>query len=258
MPIARVEINEYECALCGYKWVNRVNGKDGSIPKRCAKCKHQHWEKGPINSLEQSWRHALKKRFGYWFDFPPNMGGWRIDDNATKYLETRPSIEEMKVLLKPMSYLYTYKPNSSKSKYKPSVGCVPDFPHLHEKKIDWEATEKAHEYQKQLSRELLKDLMTQRGIPYDEKEAKMQTLYSRHGKYAIPMLRLIPELCNALRNDWYPDVTDEQIRSDKQALENIKAKILKDQSKELQYVVASPEEIIQSCWPDWLIAKPSN
>ena len=111
---------------------------------------------------------------------------------------------------------------------------------------------KARDYQLQLSRQLLKDLMTERGIPYDEKEAKMQLLYSRHGKYAIPMMRRVPELCNALREDWYPSLTDEQILDNKQALEEIKAKILKEQSEELRYLIASPEEVIQSCWPDWL------
>ena len=54
------------------------------------------------------------------------------------------------------------------------------------------------------------------------------------------MMRLVPELCNALREDWYPSLTDEQIRDNKQALEKIKAKILKEQSEQLRlrYVVA--------------------
>ena len=43
--------------------------------------------------------------------------------------------------------------------------------------------------------------MTERGIPYDEKEAKKQSLYSLHGKYATLMLRNVPELCDALKKD---------------------------------------------------------
>ena len=46
MPIHKIETQEYECVLCGYKWVNRVNGKDGSIPQRCAKCKRYYWNDG--------------------------------------------------------------------------------------------------------------------------------------------------------------------------------------------------------------------
>lgn len=165
----------------------------------------------------------------------------------------------MKVLLRPMCYRYNYDPDTPRSrKYKPAVGCVPDFPRLHEKKIDWEATEKAHEYERKLSRELLKDLMAQRRIPYNEKEAKMQTLYLQYGKNAISMMRLIPQLCDALRKDWYPNLTDEQIRGNKQAVKNIKIKILQDQSKELKYAFTqrrtAAAEVIQSCWPDWLVS----
>jgi hypothetical protein len=43
MPIHEIQIKEYECAKCGYKWVNRINGKDGPIPDMCAKCKRVNW-----------------------------------------------------------------------------------------------------------------------------------------------------------------------------------------------------------------------
>ena len=43
---------------------------------------------------------------------------------------------------------------------------------------------KAREYQLQLSRQLLEDLMAQRVIPYDEKEEKIQSLWARYGKSA--------------------------------------------------------------------------
>jgi hypothetical protein len=46
MPISKIETQEYECVHCGYKWVNRVNGKDGPVPKRCAKCKRFYWNDG--------------------------------------------------------------------------------------------------------------------------------------------------------------------------------------------------------------------
>jgi hypothetical protein len=35
MGVTRIEVDEYTCGLCDYKWLNRVNGKDGLIPKRC-------------------------------------------------------------------------------------------------------------------------------------------------------------------------------------------------------------------------------
>lgn len=52
MPIVRVEVNEYHCVHCGYKWINRVNGKDGPVPDRCAKCKRTNWDEGSITPRE--------------------------------------------------------------------------------------------------------------------------------------------------------------------------------------------------------------
>jgi predicted SprT family Zn-dependent metalloprotease len=124
MGISRIEVNEYTCELCGYKWVNRINGKDGPIPKRCAKCKNQNWEKEHIGALEQTYRDAIKHKFGY-FSYPGGMfyGGWQIEVNVKRYLQRRPSIEEMKVLLHPLCHRYTYQSSHA----KPRIGCVPNF-----------------------------------------------------------------------------------------------------------------------------------
>ena len=43
MPIHTIQVSEYQCAKCGYRWINRINGKDGPIPLKCAKCKRIHW-----------------------------------------------------------------------------------------------------------------------------------------------------------------------------------------------------------------------
>ena len=68
-----------------------------------------------------------------------------------------------------------------------------------------------------------------------------QLLYSRHGKYATLMLREVPKLCDALKED-QPEWSNEAI----------KAKVLGEMCKELKYVVESPKDLIESCWPDWL------
>jgi hypothetical protein len=80
-------------------------------------------EKGHIGALEQSYRDALKKRFGYFY-YPGGMfhGGWQTEKNVKRYLQRRPSVEEMKVLLHPIYYRYTYRPNN----YKHMIGCTPD------------------------------------------------------------------------------------------------------------------------------------
>jgi hypothetical protein len=45
LPIHKIETNEYECRRCNYKWVNRINGIDGDVPLRCARCKLTTWNK---------------------------------------------------------------------------------------------------------------------------------------------------------------------------------------------------------------------
>ena len=90
------------------------------------------------------------------------------------------------------------------------------------KHVDMEATKKAHVYERELSRQLSKDLMIERGIAYDDKEAKNVELYQRHGKYATAMIRLIPESCDALKRD-QPEFSNEEI----------KARIAKEFSEEL-------------------------
>ena len=41
------------------KWINRVNGKEGSKPRRCAKCKKWDWE-GYLSFEKQLRRDLLK------------------------------------------------------------------------------------------------------------------------------------------------------------------------------------------------------
>ena len=53
MPIHRVEVSEYECFHCGYKWVNRINGKDGNTPRYVS-------ESGPSYSNDHTNTGAFK------------------------------------------------------------------------------------------------------------------------------------------------------------------------------------------------------
>jgi hypothetical protein len=60
MTISRIQINEYQCVLCKYKWINRINGKDGQIPDRCAKCKARNWNEGKMTPEENGLRRRLR------------------------------------------------------------------------------------------------------------------------------------------------------------------------------------------------------
>jgi hypothetical protein len=60
MTVSRIEVNEYRCLLCNYKWINRINGKDGQFPNRCAKCKARNWNEGKMTPKENGLRRRLR------------------------------------------------------------------------------------------------------------------------------------------------------------------------------------------------------
>jgi hypothetical protein len=79
-------------------------------------------EKGHIGALEQSYRDALSLFLSFYYPGGMFHGGWQTEKNVKRYLQCRPSVEEMKVLLHQIYYRYTYRPNN----YKPVIGCIPD------------------------------------------------------------------------------------------------------------------------------------
>jgi hypothetical protein len=105
MTISRIEVNEYKCILCNYKWINRINGKDGPIPKRCGKCKARNWDEGKMSPKENGLRRrirAMNKLYQYLAtDFSvsdPSISKWWDNELAEKFLNLhpRPTIEELK------------------------------------------------------------------------------------------------------------------------------------------------------------------
>jgi hypothetical protein len=61
MPFHKIEVTEYECAKCSYKWINWINGNEGPKPRRCAKCKRWDWEEGYLSHIEKELRRDLLK-----------------------------------------------------------------------------------------------------------------------------------------------------------------------------------------------------
>ena len=60
MSIQNIQVSEYTCERCGYKWVNRTNGKDEPIPARCAKCKSENWNREAITPQEKGLRRRVR------------------------------------------------------------------------------------------------------------------------------------------------------------------------------------------------------
>ena len=114
MPIQRIEVSEYQCIYCSYKWINRTNGKDGPIPKKCARCKRPNWNTGDyMSSKEVGLRRRVQNLYriyhvsvGRLTDPLPNLNTFSVDDYlnrkvVTKFLnlDPRPTIEELRQVL---------------------------------------------------------------------------------------------------------------------------------------------------------------
>jgi hypothetical protein len=108
MPTSKIEVTEFECAHCGYKWINRVNGKDGPLPERCAKCKRWNWNGGvqeAITDRERGLRVRIK-HFPRLYEADTWHWRWPGEDWSIDWpaglceeflnLEPRPTIEELK------------------------------------------------------------------------------------------------------------------------------------------------------------------
>ena len=108
------EVTEYECARCSYKWINRINGKDGRKPIRCAKCKRWDWEEGYISISEKRLRRDLLRIESVETTHTTMFGETRINiaptDLCTSFLSIypRPTVQELEIVLNPISYLGPY------------------------------------------------------------------------------------------------------------------------------------------------------
>ena len=77
MTMHKIEVSEYECKHCGYKWINRVNGKDGPMPQRCAKCKKAHWNLDQNDDRMTPKESGLRRRIKNLYDVY-KIAVWRV------------------------------------------------------------------------------------------------------------------------------------------------------------------------------------
>lgn len=105
MTISRIMVNEYECQRCGYKWTNRINGKDGPIPKNCGKCKSAAWNRDYYTPKEVGLRRRIKqlKKF-YKYEIPASEYTWN-EKVVEEFLSTRPTISELETVFRPPNSL---------------------------------------------------------------------------------------------------------------------------------------------------------
>lgn len=175
MPIHEIQLKEYECTWCGYKWINRVNGKDRPIPTRCASCKRRAWEKGYedyITPEEEGLRRRIKnleKLYHYESRYWPSG----LCEEFLK-IRPRPTTSELKQVFYPLGYdtrkSRSFIPDPDRPghlKYDDSMFIPrPDKPD--EKKYNPE-----NKYQNLLDEEkekrinLMVNIMKSRGVSYD-------------------------------------------------------------------------------------------
>jgi|SRR6185437_6108541 len=102
MPVSKIQVNEYHCIRCGYKWINRLNGKDGPVPTRCAKCKTSNWDRDAVSPKENGLRRRIKgfkqlyKHAGsYWSD--RSIGDSWSDELTEKFLNPESTTNDNRV-----------------------------------------------------------------------------------------------------------------------------------------------------------------
>jgi hypothetical protein len=130
MPVSKIQVNEYHCIKCGYKWINRINGKDGSIPTRCAKCKTLNWDRNAISPKENGLRRRIKgfkqlyKNAGFYWGDSSIADCWS-DEIIEKFLNLNPppTITELGRIAEPPGLVK--RPLTSQNQYK-RRGLVPD------------------------------------------------------------------------------------------------------------------------------------
>jgi hypothetical protein len=166
MPIQRIEVSEYECARCGYRWINRINGHDGPVPQKCAKCKRLGWNGGRKELISPSER-GLRRQIKYFGRLYDNAGFYFSVEIewpkglCEKFLKIspRPTIGELRQVLYPPEGLGLTSQNQDTHR-----GYVPDPDRPGWMKYDREEYLKLVKQEAQNRIELMLHIMKSRGI----------------------------------------------------------------------------------------------
>jgi hypothetical protein len=196
LPIRNIQTAEYECGYCGYKWINRINGKDGLIPKNCARCKRSNWNNpDDVMTYEEIGLRRKIRGFGkkYYtgyilrFDIKDEDINWPYDISEVflRIDNPRPTIAELTKIVYPFG-----KDFIKRNKW------IPD-PHregwfMRNLKI---AELMGREYEKR-KRYMLK-IIKERGIKYD-----VTLGIKKMRGYTKEDSRSIPELIQKIKDQW--------------------------------------------------------
>jgi hypothetical protein len=180
MPINDIQIKEYECSWCGYKWINRANGKDGPIPERCAKCKRWNWNEGEAEKISPE-ENGLRRRIKgfeklykyvefYWTEYlshPPKYVTIDWPAGLTEKflnLKPRPTIRELRRVVYPPGLVM--EALTSQNKYT-RRGYVSDPERPGWLNYDRDEYIKIRQQEAQKRIELMMEIIKSRRAPYD-------------------------------------------------------------------------------------------
>ena len=180
MPIHNIQVKEYGCSWCGHKWINRVNGKDGPIPGRCAQCKRRNWNEGEAEKISPE-ENGLRRRIKgfeklykfvefYWTEHlsrPPKFVNIDWPAGLTEKflsLKPRPTIRELRRVMYPAGLVI--RPLNSQNQYT-RRGYVPDPDKPGWFKYDKEEYIKIIQQEAQKRIEVMIEIINSRGAHYD-------------------------------------------------------------------------------------------
>jgi hypothetical protein len=165
LTISEIVTKEFTCNQCGYKWINRFNGRDQSVPKRCSRCKSYNWnrEGGNITDVEKRLRariRGMKSRYEgariTWSN-PLMAGCWdsRLVERFLN-LNPRPSTDELRLVLQGSRIGF-----NSKNPYK-AQGFVPDPQNPRKRRYDTGEYQKIILLEAEKRKEIMREIIQER------------------------------------------------------------------------------------------------
>ena len=103
MTQRRIEVVEYECERCGYKWMSRI---EKPKPRCCAKCKHPEWDSPRMTWIEKGLRNRIRRMDAIYSGTKRKdiFGDTHVDNSSTcnrfLFTEPRPTEEELRFILR--------------------------------------------------------------------------------------------------------------------------------------------------------------
>ena len=166
----KIEVTEYQCAKCSYKWINWINGKEGSKPKRCAKCKRWDWEEGYLSRIEKQLRRDLLEIEENQIKHSTLLDGTGFYSISTDICATflnvypRPTVKELMTVLNPICYLgpndHSHSPvYSHNGTCSEQVDCGPGWIPIHDKLGSYDFDRKICEEMERKEKDVRHELM---------------------------------------------------------------------------------------------------